>query len=335
MSTESKRPKYIPHRGDANVVSIVWRAGLDPSSYATKEFLMQRNGLGALYSLFSGGEMTMNPRDRNAELDKFIDAIAQYRKEVRENLGDQEEVEFHKFERMCGSILAYEVFERKIVLPDSSVAKPQMNKAGTPCIQYAERLIPIRSTSTHESAIPLVIDVGPGLAGRKFVDLLVQSFEHSPFFYVPISNGPFINEFLSTYLKLKYPHFLSILRQRPSFFLGREDGVPAAFQELLSVPPSQEENGYSDIIICNGLASANGQELAAALQLTPQIAKPGSFLLLGSPIRKVHEGGLSFHEQCTILNKGGFHTIQEITHQSGNKNTGTSTISTYAILQKS
>jgi len=58
---------------------------------------------------------------------------------------------------------------------------------------------------------------------------------------------------------------------RRYLFIGREDGVLEALEEVLSTPQPSGRHDFVDIVICNGLERANREELIIASRKPPAI----------------------------------------------------------------
>lgn len=334
---DRKRPPYIPQYGNADVVLICREAGLDPSHYATQDYFTRR-GLWGLIELFSDGEVIIEPTG-NLALAKaapevrhgeFYSRISQLRQDAQKEPGSLIDNELNKLARLCGTIYANRVVEGMTNLGGTrSVVQIALDQR-EPVIRYANRQVKV----THDMSI---MDIGPGIEGRQFIDLQALLLkQRSVIQYIPISQGPFVNQFLMIYGQEKFrkdpklPRFKAVAQN--GFFVGREDGMLAALEEILSTPQPAGRHDICDVVICNGLGTANRDEFIEGLKLVPNMIKPEGHLLLGLPIEKIDSQGPTFSEGLEAV-KGRLSLVHQVTSTSGSPFRGRTT-TTYAILKQ-
>ena len=331
-----KKAPYVPQYGPADFTMIVREAGLDPLKYATQDFMVS-GGMAALYELFSDGEIvtyTLNkppfgtPEDRHGE---FYIRMVSLRERALTEPGSKLDKEINKLARFCGEVYAGEAAEGKLPMGASSEVKAAIDSEG-PSINYAGYRIAM-------SGRPIIVDIGPGVSGRQFIELQASLLDQGQIFqYLAISNGPFVSQFLLEYGKHVFNRnpklqgiFDRIMEQ--GYFIGREDGFSSAFAELLSTPQPSGRHDFADVVICNGLGGVDGEELRDGLSQVHRLVKPGGHLLLGSPVERVQERGLSFDEQMTLV-ADKFDVVAQVTRKSGLAIIRRETESTFAVLQR-
>ena len=333
------RAPYVPQYGAADFPFILREAGLDIHKYGQRDFLMQ-GGLGALYELFSDRELIahdpnrpikdnqLTPEIRHGE---FYARLAELRERVRSNLGSKLDIELNKLARFAGIVYAEEAERGLLPMGGGSEVKVESVQI-PPVIDYAGRSFPINNGS-------IILDIGPGIAGRLFVELQAKMLLQGQMFqYLAISDGPFVNEFLLEHgrkIFIKNPRLNGLfdLYTKRGFFVGREDGFSRAMDELLSTPQPSGRHDFVNIAICNGLGNADKRELEEGLGRIHEVLMQGGYLLLGSPVEREQEGNLSFAEQLALVSNN-FEVESQLTRESGLAVVGRNTTSTFAVLRK-
>lgn len=328
-SSGDRRPPYEPQYGNANFQMICKEAGLE-SKYASQEFLIQGKGLLSLFELFSDGEITIaslgSPQGQNAEFYKRISVL---REKAESQPGSILDKEFNKLARFCGMALAEQVF-MGLKLPDVSQVRTGIDEYNNPYINYAGESLVLKSGS-------IIFDIGPGLAGRKFVELQRDLIKKDGYIqYIPITKGPFINQFLIHYAAQLYDRDPNLKGQfklviQNGLYAGREDGMPAALEAILSSP--SEKHDIADVMIFNALGRAKGEDLTQGLKIASRLIRPGGHLLIGSPVERVWSQGIGFNEQIELVSDK-FKVVKQETKRTGNVALGLTTISSMAILKR-
>lgn len=333
------RAPYVPQYGSANLFLIAREAGLDPLKYATEDFIGAGGGMGALYELFSDGEIIEHQVDKpflavappEVRHGEFYSKLAALRQRVRNEPGSALDIEMNKLARFCGIIYAGEALRGRLPIGASSEVQATIDQRGAG-INYAGYRLRIEPQS-------IIMDIGPGVVGKQFIELQARLLERGQIFqYLAISNGPFVNQFLLEYGK-------HVFNRNPSlrgyfnrlielgFLTGREDGFSSALAELLFTPQPSGRHDFADVVICNGLGGADGEELRAGLSQIHRLVKPGGHLLLGSSVERAHDTGLSFDEQLALVSEN-FDVVTQVTRKSGLAIIRRETESTFAVLQR-
>ena len=232
--------------------------------------------------------------------------------------------------RFCGTVYAHTVVEGRNPLGLRSEVQVDINRF-QPAISYAGESLKINPGM-------IIMDIGPGSAGRQFIDLQASLMRRQQFVqYLTLSKGPFVNQFLMDYGREVFkkdprlPNFDQIVKD--GLFIGREDGMLSALEAILSTPQSSGGHNNTDLVICNGLGSANRDEFVEGLKLVPQIVKPGGHLLLGASVEGIQDEGPSFGDGWKAVSDK-FATVHQITKRSGSALLGKTTRSSFAILQR-
>jgi hypothetical protein len=123
----------------------------------------------------------------------------------------------------------------------------------------------------------IVVDYGPGI-GERFI--LEEHFRAvaagRPFFYLPVTQGPFVNHF--AVVCLERIHGADIVDQylARAFYLRQEDGMLAATTRLVA----SSVCGQCDVIFCSGLQLADRGEFEAGIVNAFTLLRPGGVLLI-------------------------------------------------------
>jgi hypothetical protein len=128
-----------------------------------------------------------------------------------------------------------------------------------------------------------VVDYGPGLAGlshTKAQSIMVLGGE-KPYRYLPISRLPFTNQVLAE----SYDAFLgpgsSQSFMRSQYFLGREDGIASATNEIVEAQTrATGTTEVADAVLASGLMLADKNELKTGIFNSFKILKEGGVLVI-------------------------------------------------------
>lgn len=343
------RPPYNYVDGDANLTEVVTNAGLDPTTYATKEFFMNV-GLPAMYELLSDGEIQMysgaslmlNPStvrssayERHGE---FYEKMESLKNRSLHEPGKATD-DFNRLARYCGKILALQMVENDpspIQIPDIKVARPSLNPLN-------ERFS-IRFDNYHWEAkdrIAKILEYGPGFTGRVFIDyqLIARQYGFNNLQYITISNGPFINQYLMDYMRLKADQsfgtgFGQLMFDR-GIYGGREDGMLQGSENLIEqTSEASKGEGYFDALLATGVHNADPHELMHGLINGHSLVRPGGKLFVVAPLNRVENHSTTYDEHLDIAKSAGFKLGWNSTSETGSKLLGKNTISGLAVLEK-
>jgi hypothetical protein len=343
--TGSNRPPYHYVEGDANLAMLCETADLDPTTYGTQDFVVNR-GLWALMELFSDGELRILAGDdvANRELvqqspgqdryGEFYDKIAQRRTTALAE-GGQMADEINKLSRFCGTVLASYVAKGEIQLPDAKVVRPGVSPVnGRAFVRFNEY------TWRSPSDVAVILEYGPGITGKKFLDTQLDALQRNlpPFQYIGVSDGPFINQFLVTYLGDELEK--SFGREARQFatsgrlFVGREDGMQQATQELLATPQPSGTHEMCDLILLTGVHEASPPELEFAIKNSSQLLRPDGRLMLSAPIQQVKPSTTPYAKQLDWAQEAGYTAEWQQIVNTGDPALGTATLSGLTVLHK-
>lgn len=329
--------------GSPDVVKIVERSGLDVNTYASKEFVMNE-GLWDLMEIFSDGELRLASPDtlhdleqlRNPEAyrSEFYEKITRLRANARNEDGELHD-EFNKLARACGGMLAEFVENGQLGVPESATTIPDISAVDKKTrVKFGDYLW----ESPHE--VPIVLEYGPGVSGKKFLDQQLHGLARNipPFQYIGISNGPFINQFLTSYLQKRlvrnFGQAAGEYATNGRLFVGREDGMLQATQGLIKTPQPSGTHEMSDLILMTGVHKADRRELEKTIKLSSQILRPQGKLMLAAPLTSVEGGSVPFRDQLQWAQEAGFMAEWQKDVQTGSELLGTSTVSGLAVLHK-
>lgn len=318
---ENNRPskEYQPISGAVNLPLVLEAAGID-LKYATKEYCVG-SVLPAAFTVFSDGERVFNPTNSGDVLEydtilqKLSALVSRYPLEL--GVTDEVSIELHKFARYCGMLL--EQWSRTL-LKDYKQDKQTMVDIGK--TSDNSRLTLGFREGYYVSLPPnaWILDVGPGLAGRNFINMLNRGFPN--FRYWGISRGPFVSEFLRSYCLAT--------RGNIENFGMIENGASWGIERLISHAP----NARVTAIIFNGLYEVNASELEAALRRAYLVTAEGGYLLLGAPTNPVIKGGSTFARQTEII-QPYFDMVGPIySRYTGNRGMGRAVSSNFGIFSK-
>ena len=125
----------------------------------------------------------------------------------------------------------------------------------------------------------IVVDYGPGICERFILDEHIRACAAGrPFFYIPVTRGPFSNRFALSYLMQVHGDDVVKAYMAQGTFLGQEDGMLAATTRLLTSPVC----GRVDLILCSGLQMAVREELEAGIVNAFPLLRRGGALLIRS-----------------------------------------------------
>lgn len=339
------RPPYHYVEGDANFAMLCETAGLDPATYGSKDFIVNR-GLWGLMELFSDGELRILAGDDAANREivqqtlgqerygEFYEKMASLRTTALSE-GGRVADEVNKLARFCGTILAGYVGKGEVQLPDAKVVRPGVSAvSGRAFVRFNEY------AWRSQSEVAVILEYGPGITGKKFLDTQVSALQRNlpPFQYIGVSDGPFINQFLVTYLGDELEK--SFGREARPFatsgrlFVGREDGMQQATQELLATPQPSGTHEMCDLILMTGVHEANPAELEYAIRHSPQLLRHDGKLMLSAPIQQVRPSTTPYAKQLDWAQEAGYVAEWQQIVNTGDPALGTATLSGLTVLHK-
>lgn len=187
---------------------------------------------------------------------------------------------------MRGGVMSY-------VLPSTNLVNGTLFFDGN---QYSHELRP----SPHPR---IVVDYGPGL-GERFI--LHEHFgavaAGRPFFYLPVTTGPFVNHFALRCLELSYGQDRVGQYLAKGFYLRQEDGMLAATTRLLA----SSLCGQCDVIFCSGLQLADKRELEAGIVNAFAILRSGGVLLIRATKERDPPESSTADDMLAIAYRAGF-----------------------------
>lgn len=324
-------------------------AGLDVATYSTRDYIASR-GVWGLIELFSDGELrvlagndsaaadraSVRQRSGQARHGEFYTKMSDLRSAVQTESSPIAD-ELNKLARFCGATLAEYVTRGEFRLPDAKLARPGISaRTGRVSVQFDT----YSWQSTRDTAV--ILEYGPGVTGKKFLDIQLDTLRLQrrlpPFQYLGISDGPFINQFLVTYLGNRLvEQFGPEARQLGSngrLFIGREDGMQQATHELLATSQPSGTHEMCDLILLTGVHRANPHELQDTIKRSPQLLHPEGKLMLSAPLDEVEEGVTPFAKQLGWAQESGYVPEWQQTVPTGNAALDTNTISGLAVLHR-
>lgn len=343
--TSSGRPPYNYVDGDVNIPAVLNAAGLDPTKYASQDFFVQ-HGMFALWELFSDGELRIFEAEQLTESEEiartageerhgeFFDKLAVLRQEVLQKGGPLAD-EINKLARYCGRMLAEFVTEGYVQVPTNKLVQSYINPAsGHVSLQFDEH----RWQGNHPAGV--ILEYGPGVGGKRFIDsqLISVALGKAPFQYFAISDGPFVNQFLMSYLgnrlEAAYGPGARDIAGGGRLLLGREDGMLQATDGLLATPQPSGSHEICDVILATGLHEAEAAELEFAIKNSPRLLRSDGEVFISAPTEKVRPTSTTFAEQVGWALDAGLEVTWQKELVTGDYRLGTETTSGLAVLKK-
>jgi hypothetical protein len=179
----------------------------------------------------------------------------------------------------------------------------------------------------------VVVDYGPGLCERFILDEHIRALaEDRPFFYLPVTRGPFVNCYAVCCLMLTYGSDVVNRYLAAGCFLVQDDGMLAATSRLLS----SSICGQTDVIFCSGLHLADKRELEAGIVNAFALLRPGGVLLIRAQKTRNPPESSTVDDMLAIAYRAGFAVPQHVFHSiSGDPRLGKRTPTLSALLIKS
>lgn len=149
----------------------------------------------------------------------------------------------------------------------------------------------------------VVVDYGPGLNERFIVaehDRAVTAGR--PFFYLPVTQGPFVNDFAMACLALARGTAAVDQYVAQGFYLRQEDGILAATSRLLASPLRAQ----CDVIFCSGLQLVDRRELEAGIVNAFTLLRPGGMLLIRSLKERNPPHAATTYDMLATAHAAGF-----------------------------
>ena len=149
----------------------------------------------------------------------------------------------------------------------------------------------------------IVVDYGPGL-GERFI--LQEHFRavaaDRPFFYLPVTKGPFVNHFAVRYLELLHGQDVVGQYLAKGYYLRQEDGILAATTRLIASAAA----GQCDVIFCSGLQLVDRRELEAGIMNAFTLLRPGGVLLIRATKERNPPESSTAGDMLTTAYQAGF-----------------------------
>jgi hypothetical protein len=337
------RPPYHYVEGNANVEALLDAADLDTTTYGTREF-MQNEGLWDLMEIFSDGELRLvahsdlaNPTSllqSGENRSEFYEKMTQLRTNTLREDGPLTD-EMNMLARFCGTIFASYVERGELQVPTSVTTMPIVSPLdGKTIVRFGQY------TWQSSSDVPVIIEYGPGTAGKKFLDAQMKGLAQGlpPFQYMGVSDGPFVNQFLISYLgdslERKFGRDARQFATDGRLLIGREDGMLQATEGLLATPQPSGTHEMSELILLTGVHKADPRELEATIKLSPRILHPDGKLMLAAPLEQVEPDSTRFSDQLRWAEEAGYVTEWQNMIPTGNPALGKATVSGLAVLHK-
>lgn len=157
----------------------------------------------------------------------------------------------------------------------------------------------------------VVVDYGPGLAGRFHIDRQLADLHHhrATYQYYGFAQGIFVPEFLRHYLRLQgrqYPHAADAIRQT-NLNTILDQGIEGSAHHL--TPPFEAKGrngGFVDIVIASGIHSAGEAALNGIRQARGLLKRNGVLLVrdINEPIEE--DPGVSMNAMIEAGLAAGF-----------------------------
>ena len=243
--------------------------------------------------------------------------------------------EVNRLARFCGTSLAESVVNGVIQLPDLKLVQPSVSAFdGKACVRFDE----YEWHSARDE--PVLLEYGPGVSGKKFLETQLAALQYGlqVFQYIGVSDGPFVNQFLTTYLYRKLeilndPNVLDIATGG-ELFIGREDGMQQATGAILATPQPSGTHELCDLILLTAVHMADPAELEYVLAQSPEILRPDGKLMLSAPLHMVKEKMTTFDQLLCWAQQGGYTIEWQKAVNTGDHSLNTATVSGLAVLHK-
>lgn len=345
-----ERPPYQYVEGNADMRVVLDAAGLATETYGSPKF-MQEKGLWDMMEVFSDGELRLvDPNDLSnpdrllqsgSNRGEFYDGMTRLLADSKYQSGSVVD-EVNKLGRFCGHLFAGYVERGDVVPPIATTTRPMVSPFdGSTIVQFDQY-----TWKGSPEAPSIIVEYGPGITGKKFLDAQLKALDQGipPFQYVGVSDGPFINEFLNTYLgnnlRKRFGQSPSERAQMQGILnsgrllAGREDGMLQATQSLLATQQPGGTSEVSDLLLLTGVHKADPKELEATIKLSPGILKSHGKLMLAAPLGRPEAGSVSFEDQLRWAEQAGYVTEWQNTISTGDARLGKATTSGVAVLHK-
>ncbi|MDB5182197.1 MAG: hypothetical protein JWP13_960, partial [Candidatus Saccharibacteria bacterium] len=339
------RPPYNYVDGDVDMASVLTAADLDPTIYGNRDFIANE-GMSALWELFSDGELRILTYDQFAapgdmqktsgkeRFGEFYDKLAKLQRQTRQESGDVTD-NMNRLARFCGRALAEAVSAGAVQTPDAKMVRVGTNSLDD---HVFIKFDSYRWRSQHP--VGVIMEYGPGVGGKRIVDAQLAALDMgaAPFQYVAISDGPFVNQFLMSYLgnqlESSYGPGASAYANSGRLIAGREDGMLQATTNILDASQPSGSHEMCDAILFTGLHDVDPTELEFAIRNSPQLLRGDGKVFLSAPIPKLRPDLTTFAEQLSWAMQAGLRIEWQKEVATGDPKMGTDTISGLAVLEK-
>jgi len=311
---------YVPEYGPADINAVLRQVGLPecdtPQEYVDRGFFI------AMYELMSDGELIVQvqgqkagvtPEERHGD---FYTAIKPLWEEALNSPDAPHTKEIQRVGRLVGELLAHQVFNGLLHLPNDSLVQPSF-------VDFDQIKV-----GPHTSALPYdkpgvasVLDLGAGLSGKRFIDWMVRRIATQSSFaqYLPINKGPMQSSFLHNYAGYSFNALQPGLANAiiGQYYIGREEGMDE-FTEFISAEDTA--NSMISAVVCNGVSTVDADEVCRSLARVPDMVRPGGVVVVGLCVQPVVEGGAIYDQAHQTLVDAGMNVTDTFSQITGGYN---------------
>ena len=224
--------------------------------------------------------------------------------------------EIQRVGRLVGELLAHQVFNGLLHLPNDSLVQPSF-------VDFDQIKV-----GPHTSALPYdkpgvasVLDLGAGLSGKRFIDWMVRRIATQSSFaqYLPINKGPMQSSFLHNYAGYSFNALQPGLANAiiGQYYIGREEGMDE-FTEFISAEDTA--NSMISAVVCNGVSTVDADEVCRSLARVPDMVRPGGVVVVGLCVQPVVEGGAIYDQAHQTLVDAGMNVTDTFSQITGGYN---------------
>lgn len=309
MHKESPR---MAERATVTELAFISEATGLPPRYLTPEFVRSYM-VSCIAATFSDGELVVTrPPEKDSAIREHFGVTrfdeGTFGARLRELLeGEENEVrrQTERLIRWAAGTYAHDVANGKTRLEVGETVAIH-TAASQPVLAFdAQRVILARPPE-------VVVDYGPGLAGRFHIERQLADIQEGrmPYAHIALSRGPFINEFLRHYWVARLRGDLQRWQSvEGALYVGREDGMAAATTELVNVQRRDFGTAeVADVVIASGIYAAGYEAVQAGITNAYQLLHPGGALLVRAP-KAVYigtSGGVPAEDMVDMALQAGF-----------------------------